>query len=78
MVHLVEERARIAETCGRDDEFATLANAISHSETMDSECVIEGESYKTYAARVIAFPMSLYICLSITARDALSPLVKSV
>jgi hypothetical protein len=67
-------RASITEACGRGDELSALANAVRHPMDIIKQQKIR-HTTSTNAARVVALPISLYICLSMTARDSLSPLV---
>jgi len=67
-------RSSVAEVGGRDDKFSTLANSVRHTGwTLQRQSHALG--YSTHAARVVALPISRYICLSIIAKDSASPLV---
>lgn len=66
-------RASVTETSRWCDEFSSLSNAIRHPVTKID--VFHAVNVITNAARVVALPRSLYICLSNTASDASSPFV---
>ena len=67
-------RSGVAEVGRRSNKLSPLANSVRHTGvTLVSNTAMYAAS--TYAARVVALPISRYICLSIIAKDSASPLV---
>ena len=71
-------RSSVAEMRRGSNKFSSLANSVCHATVCDSgQRENDAGGVKTYAARVVALPISRYICLSIIAKDSTSPLVYS-
>lgn len=69
-------RASVTHICGGCHKLPTLSNAVRHTKEWCGYQTCLKDTNRTYAARVVALPISLYICLSMRASDALSPFVK--
>lgn len=76
VVHLVQEGASVTQAARRRNEVTPLTDTVCHPKYPVSPVLpaVQVERHP-HDARVIAFPMRRYICLSIVARDISSPLV---